>query len=154
MATRSVTQASFTVARTYDAAPARVFAAFADPATKARWFAPPDGWHVQARSFDFRVGGRETNRVVSQTGEVHAFGCLYQDIVPDERILYSYAMDLGSTRISVSLAIIEFRREGAGTRLSIAEHGAFLDGYTDTAAREHGTAWLLEQLGAVLQQTA
>ena len=154
MATRSVTQASFTVARTYDAAPARVFAAFADPATKARWFAPPEGWTVQARSFDFRVGGRETNRVASQTGEVHAFDCLYQDIVPEERIIYSYAMDLDARRISVSLAIIEFRREGAGTRLSITEHGAFLDGYTDTAAREHGTGWLLERLDAVLRENA
>jgi hypothetical protein len=41
-------------------APARVFSAFADPETKARWFAaPPDKAQVIVREHDFRVGGRE-----------------------------------------------------------------------------------------------
>jgi uncharacterized protein YndB with AHSA1/START domain len=40
---RSVTHATFVVERSYDAAPARVFAAWADPAAKARWFASPEG---------------------------------------------------------------------------------------------------------------
>jgi uncharacterized protein YndB with AHSA1/START domain len=40
---RSVTHATFVVERSYDAAPARVFAAWADPAAKDRWFASPEG---------------------------------------------------------------------------------------------------------------
>ncbi len=39
MTDRSVTHATFVVERRYDASPARVFAAWADPAAKARWFA-------------------------------------------------------------------------------------------------------------------
>lgn len=39
MTNRSVLHATFTLERTYPATPARVFAAWADPAAKARWFA-------------------------------------------------------------------------------------------------------------------
>jgi uncharacterized protein YndB with AHSA1/START domain len=56
---RSVTHATFTVERSYDASPARVFAAWADPAAKARWFASPEEWGPDEFDLDFRVGGRE-----------------------------------------------------------------------------------------------
>ena len=36
---RYVTHATFSLERSYPAPPARVFAAWADPAAKARWFA-------------------------------------------------------------------------------------------------------------------
>ena len=39
---------------------------------------------------------------------MHRFDSLYYDIVPDERIVYSYEMHLDDKRISVSLATIEF----------------------------------------------
>jgi hypothetical protein len=42
MGKRSVTHATFTIERTYDASAARVFNAFADPAAKARWFVGSD----------------------------------------------------------------------------------------------------------------
>jgi uncharacterized protein YndB with AHSA1/START domain len=38
MSARSVTHATFSIERTYDASPRRVFAAFADSAIKAPWF--------------------------------------------------------------------------------------------------------------------
>jgi hypothetical protein len=41
--------------------------------------------------------------------------------------------------ISVSVASIEFAAEGDGTRLTLTEHGAFLDGQETPAQREHGT---------------
>ncbi|MDQ1721444.1 MAG: hypothetical protein QOI26_1178, partial [Pseudonocardiales bacterium] len=43
MSDRTVEHSTFTVERTYNAAPARVFAAFADPAKKGRWFGPDAG---------------------------------------------------------------------------------------------------------------
>ena len=74
----TVTHATFTLERTYQAAPARVFAAWADPATKARWFSTPTGEH----KLDFRVGGREVNRA-NHDGQVLTFESWYQDIVTD-----------------------------------------------------------------------
>jgi uncharacterized protein YndB with AHSA1/START domain len=59
-------------------------------------------------------------------------------------------MYMDETRISVSLATVEFEPEGAGTRLVYTEQGAFLDGYDAPAGREQGTRDLLDALGAEL----
>lgn len=150
MTQRSVTHAMFTIERTYATSPARVFKAFADPVAKAKWFGGPDEWEKGPAAFDFRVGGREISSGGPADGPVHIFNCVYQDIVPDERIIYTYDMVLGDTRISVSLATIEFKTQGAGTRLIFTEQGAFLDGYDDAGSRQEGTEWLLGKLEASL----
>ena len=152
MTERSVTHATFVIERTYDASPARVFAAWADPAVKARWMAGPEEWGPEEFDLDFRVGGREISRGGPKGGPVHAYEARYQDIVPDERIVYTYDMHLDGTRISVSLATVEFRPEGAGTRLVFTEQGAFLDGYDDPAQREQGTRDLLDALATALRR--
>jgi uncharacterized protein YndB with AHSA1/START domain len=149
----SVTHATFTLERTYDAAPARVFAAFADPEQKAAWFAGPPEWPLAAFEVDFRVGGREMNRGGPKDGPMHSFDALYYDIVPDERIVYSYEMHLDDKRISVSLATIELAPAADGTRLTLTEQGAYLDDFDDPKLRETGTWDLLEALGAYLAQT-
>src|ERR1700730_6119364 len=145
MTERSVTHATFVVERTYDASPARVFAAWADPAAKARWFGQPD-------EFDFTVGGREINRGGPEGGPTFTFDARYQDIVEDNRILYTYDMHLDGQRISVSLATVELEPTGAGTRLIFTEQGAFLDGHDTLPQREQGTRALLDPLAAELQR--
>jgi uncharacterized protein YndB with AHSA1/START domain len=150
MSQRSARHATFVIERSFDAAPALVFHAFADPAAKARWFRGPSEWERGPQEFDFRVGGRERSSGGPKGGPVHLFNCVYQDIVPNERIVYSYDMHLDQTRISVSLATVEFRPEGKGTRLIFTEQGVFLDGYDDAGSREHGTGWLLDKLGQSL----
>ena len=154
MTTRTVVHASFTIERTYPAAPSRVFAAFADPVRKARWFGAADGLTLIERVWDFRDGGREHLSGRWPSGMVTAFDAHYHDIVPDRRIVYSYAMRLDGRRISASLATIEFLAEGTGTRLIVIEQGAFLDGYEDKGSREHGTGALLDRLGASLAEVA
>ena len=51
----------------------------------------------------------------------------------------------------MSLATIEFKPAGKGTRLVLTEQGVFLDGYDDAGSREHGTGHLLDALGASLK---
>jgi uncharacterized protein YndB with AHSA1/START domain len=150
MTERSVEHATFAVERTYDASPARTFAAWANPEAKARWF----GGSGEGAEFelDFRVGGRETTRGGPEGGPVFSFEGRYQDIVPDERIVYSYDMDMDGTRISVSLATVEFKLDAAGTRLIFTEQGAFLDGHDTPAQREQGMGSLLDALGEELQR--
>jgi uncharacterized protein YndB with AHSA1/START domain len=154
MPNRSVTHATFAIERVYNASPARVFAAWAQPEAKARWFAGEEGWQTVRFELDFRVGGREVVHGGPPGGTVHAFDGLYQDIVPNERIIYTYDMHLDDKRISVSLATVEFKPEGAGTRLVFTEQGAFLDGFDDPTLREQGTAEMLDALGAELQRSA
>lgn len=151
MTQRSVTHGAFRLERLFDATPARVFKAFADPAAKGRWFRGPDEWDTSGVILDFRVGGREHNHGGPPGGPRHRFDALYYDIVPDERIIYTYDMHLDDRRISVSITTIELKPAGAGTRLIFNEQGAFLDGFDDPSVREVGTAELLDALGRALQ---
>lgn len=142
--------ASFVIERRYDAPLSQIFRAFADPALKARWFAGPEGWERGECEFDFRVGGRERSTGGPPGEPTHCFDAVYQDIVPNQRIVYSYDMHLGDKRISVSLTTIELGPAGTGTRLVFTEQGVFLDGYDDAASREQGTRWLLDKLDQAL----
>jgi uncharacterized protein YndB with AHSA1/START domain len=148
---RSVTHATIVVERNYDASPARVFAAWVDPAVKFRWFARADGWETVEYDLDFRVGGREHSAARPPGGPVHVYEARYQDIVPDQRIIFAYDMYLDETRISVSLATVELNPAGSGTRLLYTEQGAFLDGHEVPAEREHGFGSLLDALAAELR---
>jgi uncharacterized protein YndB with AHSA1/START domain len=149
---RSATHGTFSLERAYDAAPARVFKAWADPAIKTRWFVGPADWQMLERAMEFRVGGKERLRGRKGSGIISTFDSVYHDIVPDQRIIYSYDMHLDERHISVSLATIELRPEAAGTRLVITEQGVFLDGYDDGGSRERGTRILLDQLDAELRR--
>jgi uncharacterized protein YndB with AHSA1/START domain len=150
MTERSVEHATFVIERSYDAEPARVFAAWAEPEAKARWFGPAEG--SGEHELEFRIGGREINRGTGPDGEVYTYDARYQDIVPDERIVYAYDMYRDETRISVSLATVEFRSEGAGTRLVYTDQGAFLDGQDKPEYREQGTGGLFDALAAELER--
>ena len=149
IAPHSVTHASFTIERTYDASPARVFAAWAKADIKARWFKGPSEW-ASKHTLDFRVGGSETSTGGPPGGTQHRYDARFYDIVPDERVVSTYEMHLDDKRISVSLATVELHRAGKGTRLVYTEQGAFLDGYDDAGGRERGTRALFDQLGADL----
>ncbi|MCL2770432.1 MAG: SRPBCC domain-containing protein, partial [Solirubrobacterales bacterium] len=113
MSNRSSTHSTFVIERTYDASPARVFAAWAQKEAKQRWFGPAeDGEH----ELDFREGGRE-RLVVHAHGATYNYDALYEDIVSDERIVYTYNMHRDGRRISVSVTTVELLAEEGGTRL-------------------------------------
>jgi uncharacterized protein YndB with AHSA1/START domain len=154
MPARSTQHTTFVVERTLDAPLSRVFHAWADPATKARWFVGPDELASTDHVLDFRVGGREHVGAGPADAPTFSFDAVYQDIVPDQRIIYGYDMHMGGQRISVSLATIEFLPAGDGTTLKITEQGVFLDGLDVPDLRERGTAELLDQLAALLQDEA
>jgi uncharacterized protein YndB with AHSA1/START domain len=147
MRERSVEHATFVVERTYDASPDRVFAAWSDPEAKARWFDGSEGEF----ELDFRVGGRERRRGTLPDGRAYTFRALYQDIVRARRMVFTYDMLLDETRISVSVATVQFRPERAGTRLVFTEQGAFLDGHETPGRREQGMGSLLDALAAELR---
>ena len=147
---RSVVHAMFSLERTYLAPPARVFHALADPDAKARWFSGGSGYTVLERHMDVRPGGRERVQGRWASGTISTFDATYHDVVPDQRLVYAYEMHQDDRKISVSLATVELKPAGTGTRIVITEQGAFLDGYDDAGSREKGTGFLLDRLGASL----
>lgn len=76
----------------------------------------------------------------------------YRDIVPDNRIIYTYEMQMNGKRISVSIATIEFTPTTSGTRMVLREDGAYLDGLDTSAQREAGTNYLMDQVGLWLDR--
>jgi uncharacterized protein YndB with AHSA1/START domain len=58
------------------------------------------------------------------------------------------------TRISSSLATMEFKAAGRGTKLIYTEQAAFFDGVDKPEGREEGCRELLGKLGDLLQQAA
>lgn len=149
---RSVSHATFVLKRRYKASRARVYRALSEPGAKAQWFTPPETWGKDEHSMDFRIGGVETSVGGPIGGPVHAFRAVYQDIVPEERIVYSYFMTLDDVRISVSVSTFELTADGDHTVLKMTEMGAYLDGFDDGGRlREEGTNGLLDNLGRFVE---
>jgi uncharacterized protein YndB with AHSA1/START domain len=148
---RSVVHGVFTVRRSYAASPAHVYRALSNKEAKARWFARHEGVVILEREMDVRPGGRECVKGRWPSGLVTTFDAVYFDVVADERLVYAYNLSLNDRKISVSLATVQIEPEAGGTRLTVTENGAFLDGYDDAGSREHGTGALLDALGASLQ---
>jgi uncharacterized protein YndB with AHSA1/START domain len=142
---------TFAIERSYDATPGRVFAAWARPEARARWFAGPEGWTAIERSLDFRVGGREVTRGRFESGLVSSYESQFLDIVPERRVVFAYVMHLDDRKISASLATLELEAEGGGTRLRYTEQAVYIDGYEDGGSRKRGTEGLLDQLDAWLR---
>ena len=150
---RKTEHTTFTIEREFDFAPSKVFAAWASAEAKAQWFVGPrDKWKLVKREVDFRVGGREKLVGTFDGGSTTTFDGLYYDIVTNERIVYSYDMRQNDTRISASLATVEFRPAQRGTTLVFTEQAVFLDDFNDAGGRERGTGVLLDQLAASLHR--
>jgi uncharacterized protein YndB with AHSA1/START domain len=150
---RSVVHAMFSLERTYDAPVARVWAAFTDETAKAKWFPPPAArWEMLERHMDVRPGGRERLNGRWEGGTVSTFDAVYHDVLPQQRLVYSYKMYLGDKKISVSLASVQLATKDGKTTVKVTEQGAFLDGYDDAGSREHGTGHLLDALGHSLAE--
>jgi uncharacterized protein YndB with AHSA1/START domain len=150
MTLATVAHDTFVIERIYHAPVTQVFGAWAEPVLKARWFAGSAEALGAGYNLDFRVGGREVNRAGPPGGPVYTYQSEFHDIVPEQRIIYTYEMYADETRISVSVATVQFRRRDAATQLVLTEQGVFLDGHDTAAQREEGTRVLLDSLAAIL----
>jgi uncharacterized protein YndB with AHSA1/START domain len=146
---------TFVVERTYPVKPDRVFAAFADPAQKRRWYAEGENNQVECYEQDFRVGGKEFYAFGFKEGHPLSGSSLkseniYRDIVPNSRILFTSTMAVADKCISVSLGTVELLPSEQGTDLILTFQSAFLEGADGPEMREAGWRGLLEKLAKVL----
>lgn len=141
---------SLTVTRRFAAAPDAVFRAWIDPAQLAQWMGPR---HVQARidALDARVGGAYAISFLDGDGVRHRVGGVYHEIVPNRRLVMSWAWQASRREIdgcvvdgagpcklgNETLITVELAAVGKETELTLT-HERFLD----QAARDaHGQGW-------------
>jgi len=125
---------SLTLKKRLKAAPARVWAAWTQPAQLAAWFGPGPTRDAHAE-IDLRVGGRFLARFTGETGEQHQVGGHYQEIVPEQRLVFTWAWH--STPERVSRVTVTLKPDGAGTLLTLLH-----EKFADTTARDnHGRGW-------------
>jgi uncharacterized protein YndB with AHSA1/START domain len=147
---------TFVVERSYPVMPERVFAAFADPAQKRRWFVESERNRVESYELDFRVGGREHYTLGFEEGHPLAGRSLknenvYQDIVPNRRIAFTAMMAVAGKCISVSVGTVELLPSDKGTNLILTFQSAFLQGADGPKMREAGWRGLFDKLANVLE---
>src|SRR5689334_6438776 len=97
MEEQSAVHNTFVIERSYPVSPERVFAAFADPEKKRRWFGENENHDVEVFEMDFRVGGveRARYRMNAKTpfpGVAISSEGTYQDIVPNRRVVVAQTM--------------------------------------------------------------
>jgi len=147
----TVAHHDFTIARTYPHPPHAVYEMFADPAKKKLWFGANENFSTGSDTWDFRVGGRERAWSDHGNGITTTFDATYADIVPGERIVYTYVMTLNGAPLSGSAACITFEPVEGGTLLTFTEHGIHLDGPAGGVGREEGSRQLMGMLGDALE---
>jgi len=130
----TVDKPSLTLKRRLKAPPAKVYAAWTDAAQLARWFGPAKVTVVRAEA-DARVGGRY--RIVMRTddGEEHNVGGVYREVVPNQKLVFSWAWR--STPERESLVTVGLKADGDGTWLTLT-HEQFFD---DEARQRHEHGW-------------
>ncbi len=129
-------QPSLTLARRLKASPEKVFAAWTDPKKIIHWFGPAHtiGDSVEAQ-MDVRVGGSFRVRFKTDDGEQHEVGGKYLEVLPNERLVFSWAWH--STPERQSQVTVILKPEGDMTFLTLTH-----DKFFDEAARDgHKRGW-------------
>jgi len=108
--------------RVLRAPPERVYRAFLDAGALAKWL-PPHGFTGTVDHLQAQVGGTYRMSFTNfTTGDSHAFGGEYLELVPNERICHTDKFDdpnlPGEMRVTVSL-----KKVFCGTELDVLQEG-------------------------------
>jgi uncharacterized protein YndB with AHSA1/START domain len=132
MATETAVKPSLTIKRRLNAPPAQVFAAWIDPEKVMRWMGP-GAITAHRAECDVRVGGRYRWQMRTPAGESHDVGGIYREIVPNEKLVFTWAWETTPER--ESLVTVQLKPEGAGTLLTLMHEQLYDE---DTRDRHQG----------------
>lgn len=108
--------------RVLRAPPERIYRAFLDADAMCKWL-PPHGFTGKVHELDARVGGAYRMSFTNfTTGQGHAFGGKYLELVPNERICHTDAFDDPNLPGEMRTTIV-LRPVVCGTELSVLQEG-------------------------------
>jgi uncharacterized protein YndB with AHSA1/START domain len=126
---------SLTLKRKLKASAEKVFAAWTQPQALKQWFGPSDATAVALAQADLRVGGRYRIILKPPSGEEHRVGGVYRQIVPNRKLVFSWAWE--STPERESLVTIEIKPTDQGCELTLT-HERFVD---EATRDRHEQGW-------------
>ena len=108
--------------RVLRAKPEKVYRAFLEADAMSKWL-PPNGFTGKVHSMDAKVGGTFKMSFTNfTTGQLHAFGGSYLELVPHERIRYTDKFDdpnlPGEIHVTITL-----KKVSVGTEVNIVQEG-------------------------------
>ena len=113
---------TLSMTRRFAASPERVFKAFTDPAVFQRWWGP-EGCDVRKLEMDVRPGGAYEVEMPKESGEVETLVGTYQEVTPNERLVFTWKW-VGAGKMGyVTLVTLTFAPDGDGTLLSLTQTG-------------------------------
>jgi len=140
---------SLILRRHYPVAAEKVWRAWTDPQALKAWFGPEEIVSVPVAEVDLRVGGRFRVAMLAADGETHDVSGVYQELVPNRKLVFSWAWR--STPERESRVTVQIEPDGNGCEL-VLRHEQFFD----EAAREghsHGWTGALVKLDAWLVES-
>lgn len=102
--------------------PDRIYRAFLDADAMAKWL-PPYGFTCKVQHMDAKVGGTFRMSFTNFTsGNSHAFGGEYLDLITNERIRYSDKFD-DPNLPGEMITTVSLKKASCGTEVSITQEG-------------------------------
>ena len=138
---------SLTLTRRFRARPEKVWTAWTDPETLIGWFCTTKAKPGTMRAdLDVRAGGRYRISFEMQSGEYSEVGGVYREVVPNEKLVFSWAWH--STPERESLVTVSLKLDGDGTWLTLQHEQLFDQATCDSHARGWGGS--LDRLEATI----
>jgi uncharacterized protein YndB with AHSA1/START domain/ketosteroid isomerase-like protein len=137
------------MSRTFDAPRRLVFTAWTEASHLMRWLGPP-GYETLACEIDLRPGGLWRTRSRTPSGSVQVEHCIFREIVPPERLVFTQAWEDAMGRPGrASLVTVTFAERAGRTQVTF--HQAF---ETEDARDRNERAWrgAFEHLTAYLPE--
>jgi len=126
---------SLALKRRFEASPAQLYQAWTQPEKMIRWWGVTGHANAPIAEADLRIGGHFRVQFWTPNGEHHSVSGVYREVVPDRKLVFSWAWQ--STPERESQVTVDLKPDNDGTILTLT-HEQF---FNETARDDHRRGW-------------